>query len=346
MKIIVRESQFKTLLTEDMGVSRASVDYANIIYSKISPFVMDFAVRHKPSITQKIVIGIKDLSKVWRDDMDSYIEFPIEEIRIDLNLYSKPSSQMSIEFATGGAAEQIESTVGDYSFIKRPSKDLPKRVIKELDDVLNAKFVFDVYVKKDFNPELIDDLLMDLRDTITHECNHMLEFYKRSLSGAGVINTSLSHSGRRNYNIPRDIFEVWDEFMNMVYFSEPYEMRAMTQEMYSVRLRQPFEKFKQHRYYQAATIMEQFDADTMFDVLVQRIEETNPNQIVSILSNLYKWFLQDYYIQHKVQGLEPNKRIEKSAHLLDLMKTFQPRINNAGTKLKRKFNKLYSLNPE
>jgi hypothetical protein len=345
MKIIVQESQFKTLLKEDMGVSRASVDYANIINTKLTPYVIDFAIRHKKTSTQKITIGIKDLSRVWKDDLDSYIEFPIEEIRIDLNLKSLPSSQMTIDFATGGAAEQIQSTVSDYSFIKRPSKDLPKRVLKELDDVLNAKFVFDVYVNKDFNPDLIDDLLMDLRDTIAHECNHMLEFYKRSLSGAGVINTSLSHSGRRNYNIPREIFEVWDEFMNMVYFSEPYEMRAMTQEMYSVRLRQPFEEFKKHRYYQAATIMEQFNADTMFDVLVHRIEEHNPNQIVSILSNLYKWFLQDYYIQHKVQGLEPNKRIEKSAHLLDLMKRFQPRINNAGTNLKKRFNKLYSLNP-
>ena len=100
-----------------------------------------------------------------------------------------------------------------------------------------------------FRDELIDDLLMDLRDSILHECNHMLEFYKRSLSGAGLINTSLSHSGRKNYNIPREIFEVWDEFMTMVYFSEPYEMRAMVQEMYSVRLRQPFEEFKKHRYY-------------------------------------------------------------------------------------------------
>jgi hypothetical protein len=346
MKIIVQESQFKTLLNEDMGVSRASADYANIIYEKLRPYIMDFAVRHKTSSKQKVVIGLKDLSKVWRNDFDSYIDFPIEEIRIDLNLSIQSNSQMTIDFATGGAAEQIESSVGDYSFIQRPSKNLPKKVLSELDDTLNAKFDFDVYIRKDFNEELIDDLLMDLRDSILHECNHMLEFYKRSLSGAGLINTSLSHSGRKNYNIPREIFEVWDEFMTMVYFSEPYEMRAMVQEMYSVRLRQPFEEFKKHRYYQATTIMEQFNADTMFDVLVQRIEDYNPNQVVSILSNLYKWFLQDYYIQHKAQGLEPNSRIEKSQHILDLMKTLQPRINNAGTKLRRKFNKLYSLNPE
>ena len=346
MNIVVNENQFKKLLNEDMGVSRASADYANIIYEKLRPYIMDFAVRHKTSSKQKVVIGLKDLSKVWRDDFDSYIEFPVEEIRVDLNLFAQTKSQMTIDFATGGAAEQIENTVGDYSFIQRPSKNLPKKVLSELDDTLNAKFEFNVYMRKDFNEELIDDLLMDLRDTILHECNHMLEFYKRSLSGAGNINTSLSHSGRKNYNIPRDIFEIWDEFMNMIYFSEPYEMRAMTQEMYSVRLRQPFEKFKEHRYYQATKIMEDFNADVMFDKLIDKIQEYNPEYLLPIMTNLYKWFIQDYYIQNKYQGMTPNKRIENSKHILDLMKYFQPRINNAGRKLRRKFNKLYSLEPK
>ena len=346
MKIVVNETQYKKLLKEDMGVSVASVEYANIILEKLRPYIIDFAMVSKVSKKHKVVIGLKDLSRVWRNNFDSYIEFPIEEIRIDLNLIIQTKSQMSIDFATGGAAEQIEHTVGDYSFIQRPSKNLPKKVLSELDDSLNAKFDFDVYIRKDFNPDLIDDLLMDLRDSVLHECNHMLEFYKRSLSGAGQLNTSLSHSGLKNYNIPRDIFNVWEEFMTMVYFSEPYEMRAMVQEMYSIRLRQPFEEFKKHRYYEAATIMEQFDADTMFDTLMTKIQEYNPEYLIPIMTNLYKWFFQDYYGQLKLQGLEPNKRIERSAHILDLMKALQPRINNAGKKLKRKFNKLYSLNPE
>lgn len=345
MKIIVNESQYTKLINEDMGVSRASVDYANLIYEKTRPIVIDFT-KHKQPGKQKLVIGLKDLSRVWKQDLESYLEFPIEEIRIDLNLYVKSNSHMPYQFSTGGGAEQIESKVGKYSFIKRPSKDLPKYILSELDDTLNAKFDLDVYIRKDFTEEYIDDLMSDLIDSISHECNHMLEFYKRSLSGLGNINSALSHSGGKNYNIPRDIFEVWSEFLQMVYFSEPYEMRAMVQEMYGVRLRMPFEEFKKHRYYMAAEVMEKFNADVMFDTLIEKIENQKPDSIVSIMKNLYIWFITDYYKQLKYQKLQPNKRIEKSSHILGLMKGFQARINNAGKQLKRRFIKLYSLSPD
>ena len=345
MKIIVNESQYTTLINEDMGVSRASVDYANLIYEKSRPIVIDFT-RHKRPGKQKLVIGLKDISRIWKQDLESYLEFPIEEIRIDLNLYVQNKSQMDNEFYTGGGAEQIDSTVGKRSFIKRPSKDLPKYILSELDDTLNAKFDLDVYIRKDFKEESIDGLMYDLMDSISHECNHMLEFYKRYLSGVGNVDTSLTYSGNKNYNIPRDIYEVWQEFTQMVYFSEPYEMRAMVQEMYGVRLRMPFEEFRKHRYYMSAEVMEKFNADVMFDTLIERIEKQNPDSIVSVMTNLYTWFITDYYTQLKYQKLQPNNRIEKSAHILDLMKGLQPRINNSGKKLKRKFNKLYSLFPD
>lgn len=345
MKIIVNEFQYANLINEDMGVSRASVDYANLIYEKSRPIVIDFTIHKRPG-KQKLVIGLKDISRIWKQDLESYLEFPIEEIRIDLNLYVQNKSQMSYEFATGGGAEQIDSKFGKYSFIKRPSKDLPKYILSEIDDTLNAKFQFDVYIRKDFTEKSIDGLMDDLIDSISHECNHMLEFYKRSLSGVDDINTSLTYAGNKNYNIPKDIYEVWKEFTQMIYFSEPYEMRAMVQEMYGVRLRMPFEEFKKHRYYTTAEVMEKFNADVMFDTLIERIEKQNTDSLITIMKNLYTWFITDYYAQLKSQKLQPNNRIEKSAHILDLMKEFQPRINNAGKKLKRKFNKLYSLSPD
>jgi hypothetical protein len=342
MNIIVNESQYKTLINEDMGVSRASIDYANTIYKKLIPIVINL-VKNKRNGKEKIVIGIKDLSNVWKKDIESYLEFPIEEIRIDLDLTVK--SEMYSEFATGGGAEQIESSSEDYSFIKRPSKELPKYILSQLDDTLNAKFDFTIDIRQDFNEESIDDLLNDLLDTISHESNHMLEFYQRYLKGAPGINTTLVYSGNKNYNIPVDIYNVWKEFTTMLYFSEPYEMRAMVQEMYSVRLRMPYEKFKEHRYYKAADIMENFNADIMFDRLIETIEKHNPDSMVITMKNLFNWFKRDYMEYSAAFDSAPNRRVEKSKHILDLMKAFQPRINNAGKKMKRNFDRLYSLSP-
>ena len=53
MNIIVNESQYKTLINEDMGVSRASIDYANIIYKKLIPIVINL-VKNKRNGKEKI----------------------------------------------------------------------------------------------------------------------------------------------------------------------------------------------------------------------------------------------------------------------------------------------------
>ena len=345
IKILINESQFEYLLKEDRGVNRASIFYSNIILDKLTPYI-DKIILNKTSESFELTIPLKELSSVWNSDLDGYEEFPIHEIRIDLNVKVLNKNQIDYKFSTGGAAEQIENETSEYSYITLPPKELPKKVKDLVDSTISAKFSFDIYIRKDFDLTDKEELIFDLRDSVLHETNHMLEFFKKHESSTGQINIALSYAGGKNYNIPKDIYEIWQEFLTMVYFSEPYEMRAMVQEMYSVRLRKSFDEFKEHRYYKAAGIMETFNADKMFDVLVDKIEKYNPDYLIPILTNLWKWFIKDYYMVLHAQGLTPNKRIEKSTHILDLMKTLQPRINSAGKKLKRKFNTLYSISPD
>ena len=48
----------------------------------------------------------------------------------------------------------------------------------------------------------------------------------------------------------------------------------------------------------------------------------------------------------KFHGEKPQRFIEDSKHLYDLIKKFEPRINKAGDTLRRKYAKLYSIEPE
>jgi len=345
IKIIMSENQFQELINEDRGVNRASISYSNIILEKVEPYILN-SLKTKKSETINIKIPLKDLSGVWESDLEGYVEFPIFEIRVILNVKITNKSQMDYPFSTGGGAEQINDNSTEDSFVSLPPRGLPKKVKELIDSSLSAKFTFDVFLRNDISENDKQDLIYDLRDTILHETNHMLEFFKKHESSTGNINVALSYAGNRNFNIPNNIYEVWREFQTMVYFSEPYEMRAMVQEMYSVRLRKPFEEFKEHRYYKAAEVMENFDADKMFDVLIQRIEDYNPDYLIPILTNLWKWFIAEYFAMLEAQGFTPNKKLEKSVHILDVMKALQPRINKAGARLKRKFNTLYSISPD
>ena len=81
MKYIISESQYK-LLTEDLGVSRASIAYANLIYGVIENKVMS-VIHSDTNIEDKIIIGINKTSQIYKSSIDDFIEFPIEKIIIN-----------------------------------------------------------------------------------------------------------------------------------------------------------------------------------------------------------------------------------------------------------------------
>jgi hypothetical protein len=342
MKIILSETQYKKLISEDLGVSRASLSYVNLIYSilekKIEPFL-----NTKKSFKETFKITLKDIKQIYQNDLDDFIDLPIEEIVINLKCVNLKSKYLSSKFTTGGGAYQIEEKRFKNSYLKTPSYGLPKKVLEEVEKTLIAKFDFDLFINNEFTDSMKDSFLFDLRDTITHECNHILEFYNRGIKGLKPIDISLSYAGKENYNIPRHIFSLWEHFLDLIYYAEPQEVRAMTQEAYSQRLRMSFNVFKTTKYWLYAKEMENFSADKLFETMANEIEKYNPDYLVPFLTNLYTWFLKDYYNIITSLGITPNKTITNSRHLLDLMKRLEPKIQNAGKKLQRNFIRLYAL---
>ena len=342
MKIVLTESQYKLLLNEDLGVSRPVISYSNLIFDVLSDKVTKYINEKKP-VKEEIIITLDEISSIWKNSIDDYIEFPIETIRIDFTFNVSRSFGDGTDFRTGGAAYQlIDNSLSD-SYLMPPSKKIPKEIREEVDATVNGKFEFFVEIPSNFDESVTDELLYDLSDSISHETNHLLEFYNRITKGTSPVNIALSYAGEVNYNIPREIFEVWKYFTQLLYHSEPQEVNAMTQEMYNVRLRKSFEQLKEHKYWDIATQLENFNADDLFEFMVMKIKQWKPKLILSVVKRLYRWFLMDYYKYINRLGLKPSREILKSDNILELMRNMEPRINNAGKKLKRNFARLYSI---
>ena len=335
-----------SLLSEELGVARATIPFVNLVYSVLEPKVNEFIKGNDKKMSEDIVINFKDFKYIYRESLDDFLEFPVEEIVIKFTMDKLRRDRFEFKYSSGGGAHQIDFKKEDGSYLKKPSPNLPKYLLDEVNKTIIAKFDFNGYINQDFEYEMKGELYFDLRDTIMHEFNHIYEFYNKNLNKAGLVDTTLSYAGSKNYNVPKQIFDVWKTFLYFVYYSEPYEMRAMSQEVYSKRLRMTFDEFKENHYWKSAKMMENFDANKLFDTLMERIKEHNPEYLVPIMNRLYKWFLRDYYAGVKSFGKEPQKYITNSKHLLDLMVRFQPRIRMAGRKLQRNYSRLYTLSPE
>ncbi len=47
MKVVITEEQYKRLLNEDLGVSRATIPFINIVLNEVTPIVEDMTFNKK-----------------------------------------------------------------------------------------------------------------------------------------------------------------------------------------------------------------------------------------------------------------------------------------------------------
>lgn len=341
MKLIITESKLNYIL-ERLGVAEPTLPYVNLVYGVLEDKVIDLANKKTKNFSETIKLGHDYIKEIYQNYFDYFSEFPIESIEIGLTFTTLPESKIDL-FATGGAAYQIEKKKQGGSYIKRKNILLPKKILNEIDDCVVAKLDVEVYISDKFNNTNSDDLLFDLRDTLLHEFNHIYEYYKRNQSNKSMVDTSLGFAGGKNYNIPKNIFNVWSNFIYFVYYSQPHEINAMSQEAYSKTLRMSFEDFKNTNYWKISKEMENFNGEEFYKKLITTIESYNPEYVDSVTNRLYSWFLKDYENNLGLFGYEPTNIVKKSKNLYSLIRNFEPKINKSGKKLQRNFIRLYSL---
>jgi hypothetical protein len=343
MKYIITEHQYK-LLTEDLGVSRASIPFTNLITNYVENEIKKVFNSNK-EIKKTLKLKLKDIFPIYKSNIEDFIELPIEEVIIKFSFQRLDDDTIPEGFNILAFADMIDSG----SYLKEPSKFLPKNLSDEIHMSLVAGFEFEVIVNESFND--ISELSDDLRDAVLHEFNHMYEYYNRALSGSKGIDTTLSFMKKPfemfDTGINEEVLGVWKQFLSLLYMSEPYEVRAMSQEAYSKRLRMSLDEFKNTKYWQYSQGMINFDAENYYNYILQLIEELPKEEQENILQSLHEYFTAYYEFSKKMVYNNPlNKKIMNTKNILDIMKYFEPTINKMGEKLRRNFIRLYSLTPE
>ena len=354
MKVLLKERQYKKLIREVKGVSESSIMYINLIYNELEKLMYKLIARGK-KFEGEVRFDLHEIVPLANENIDSFIDFPIEDIVISLTLMynKKPTDSIGKTFSTNGAAYPItevdeDEDDGEITLLIEPSSELPLSVLENVDKVLRAKFDFGVTLFKNFDETHIDEMLYDLRDTITHELNHMYEFFKRSENiGVQKMNLALSFAGSKNVNTPKKIYNEYEKFLFMLYYSEPWEINANVQEALSKVLRMSFDEFKETTQWKWATLMENFNAEEFYQTLVKITEERTPEAVDFHIKGLHKQYKKQYiklsfaYLEDEFDFM--TDKVLKTNDLKGLFKLFQNRINNAGRTLKKKYMRLYTV---
>ena len=244
MKVILKESQFNLMLNESLGVNEPAIEYTNFIYNLLEPIAIQMVATGKKNV-EEIDIEAKDLIKFIKNDPETFKELPIEELELDLAFAPTKSELIGDKpFAVGGGYYDLLDEKNGGSYMIDSSFRIPKDILQDVPKTIHAKLQFEIYVNPSFDETMMDDLLFDLRDTITHEVNHLYESYKRwENTGKGSNNLVKSFAGTKNINTPKVIFEVYTKFLNFLYYSQPWEINANVQEAFSKISRMSFDEF-------------------------------------------------------------------------------------------------------
>lgn len=346
MKIILTESQLNLLINESLGVNESAIDYTNFIYNLLEPIVIQMVESGKKKV-KEIDINADKLIKFIKQDPITFEELPIEELELDLAFIPTKRSLIGDKpFAVGGGFYDIESENNGGSYMIETSFLLPKNILDNVSDSIHAKLQFEIYVNESFNKSMIDDLLYDLRDTITHEMNHLYESYKRwERGGKGTTNVVKSYAGTKNVNTPGVIFEVYTKFLNFLYYSEPWEINANVQEAFSKVSRMSFEEFKKTEQWKVANEMENYSGKNLFNEVVKTAESRDLETVDYHIKNLHKFYLKQHlkYDKEAKEADNIKDTVYKTKNLLGLFKKYEQRINSAGRKLKKNYMRLYSI---
>jgi len=326
MKVILKESQFGKLLNEAKGVNEAAIEYTNFIYNLLEPIAIQMITIGSEDV-EEIDIYDKDLLKFIKNDPDTFKELPIGELELDLAFIPTKNQLVGDKpFAVGGGFYDLMEEENGGSYMIDSSFIIPKKILEEVSKSIHAKLQFEIYVNPSFNQTMMDDVLFDLRDAITHEVNHLYESYKKwENTGKGTNDLVKSFAGTRNVNTPRVIFEVYTKFLNFLYYSQPWEIKTVQWEI--------------------ATEMENYSADKLFEEIIKVANNKNPETVDYHIRNLHKFYIKQH-MQHDIatkEAINIKDEVYKTKNLLDLFRKYEKRINNAGKKLKRNYARLMTI---
>lgn len=360
-------SNYENFINEKMGVALPAVCYAKPIHDLT---ISEFS-KYLESGSKKSNLRFKITSDNFSDcisNKENYKKFPVVSILLDL-FFIRISDKKFNEQYPNKSENNIPHTVGGaaYRFGHKNWSEYSKKtksIIEDLDFGIIIKLDVGITIPQSYG-KVSDDVTLsdDINETVWHELNHLYEYYGRLLSQKNIPlykrgpRLSITYSSNNKWGIPKDIFDIWSNFIFYFYLSEPYEISAQVQEASYFVMKYGFDKVFETTAWKYANEMLNFNADDFIDELESGIEEYKsgkPEEKATLYSGvlskpikerLKSMWLSEYKKQLILNKEESKIDIEKlEKNDCDyFIKYMSKKVNRGGDKLKRKLTKLYDF---
>jgi hypothetical protein len=285
MKKLKHFSQFK--INEGMGLAIPTQFYVNkLTYIVLEEFYnyidsTRYSGEESENLSYEVVISYNELKSMipsGTDSLEQYSKFPISEIIIDLELYKQTVEEMDgSDYKVGGYASPFaRGRESRATRFKNPVKQLTEHSISVH---LGISLYYSKFFRKiSFTHPHFENtkLFKKIESVISHELNHLYEFYNRKLNRAPPIKVAPTMAAFSDniYDVPKSIYDKWnDGFTYFIYNSEKHEINAQTQEAYSYIRRLSLDRFKRTRLWKESERMKNWNYKEFLEELKDEIED-------------------------------------------------------------------------
>jgi predicted SprT family Zn-dependent metalloprotease len=280
---------------------------------------------------------------------NEYDNFPLSEILLTIDFTKRGENKIGGSgYLIGGYASPFAK--GRERQATRFKDAIRQNVDHSLSIHMGVEMIYDSNFKKiSFNFEQFErtHLFRKVKSVISHELNHLYEYYNRKIHGSKPIETSLTWSsiGDNIYDVPTSLFNFWQsEFTDYIYNTERHEINAQVQEAKTFVDLYTFEKFRKSKIWKSAKLMQKWsfeDFKTEFSKKSQN-NGLNPDETLDKMKDM---FCDEYIKLSKEWKENPSLNPEKLKRMSvnSFFEFFQKRFGEAGTKLARNYCRLYAL---
>ena len=342
----------KFSILESRGISNVSLIYLDIILPKFSSRIKRFVRSSEKS--EEFVEMITKSNLTDKMANPEWWKMPVSTIEITFNFKKISNDEFSKKYPKTSKVYNFNATGACYNI--SDVNDGQSYIIKDGDqESIYLKMELGAIINEDkFTESNIEQLLIVIEGTLSHELNHAYESIQRKHSKKTNIPVELTHALDVNRSkIYKQIWTKWlDEIGYYIYSSELHEINASVQESWPyVKKYSPEEMMKLSPVWRIANEMENFNSNNFRKEIIKMINDRYKGSVDPlILLNRLKNGLANEMIESESKMIEGDqdkpsilgKKIKKMT-LDRFFSVVEKRINLAGSKLKKKILKLYSL---
>jgi len=335
-------------LFEAHGVAEATLVYNQFLLDEFNKYC-DIALQS----------GEKDYSQIveyTQEDLSQFIQselwhlYPVSSMSVKYTLKTMDDEIYVKRFPKTGLVKKYIGTGACYNIDGEGSLIQPA-VNDKSDVTIHLKLEIGAIISDVFNDR--EGLSIEIESSITHELNHGYEGWDRMKKGKGQVSTDVTYALEPNRSkIRKDIWKIWyDEIGYYIYWSEPHEINAMTQDAYPYVKKYDIDELKEKTpSWKFSTRMIEFDAQTFKQKIVDKIISTYPDADADIMLRRMKNGFANELIKKRKDSIDYKQdkptlsgEVIKSMSVDKFLNFIQKRINRAGSRIQRNILKIYSL---